>query len=156
MSLNPLQLLIKTRLAAMAYFTTPTVVPIFTEDSGDLENKILTKLGTLGCGVAVTVLIPSGRHCDPRKGAPTNLLLEAEITVSENSIINRDATGAQKPAYSAIREIIKHASEGGLQGWWPGAPFSRMEFIEFQADSGTVKGQNLIIYSAKFEVKELL
>ena len=151
-SLSPIQDLIKARIAAQTYFSSPTAVTIITEDDGDIETRVLTAIAGLG-GMAVLILVPTGENVDPGKsGAVYSLNIEVHLV--ESPIINR--AGMNKPAYVACRKLLASVASGGLDGWDPGAPFSPLEAQGYEATAGEVNSQGLIIYTAKFKCSETI
>lgn len=160
MSLNPLQDRIKARLARIAYFTTPRSVPVVTVDDGDILTKILEKTSALDGGLAICVLTPVGQNGNPDLPG-VNLTLQVEIAVVEISVINRAATGLQKPSYEAARKLMRPVMNkgedlGGLHFWEPGAPFAKLKLQSFEEVTATVKGKGLLVYRVMFECREII
>lgn len=152
---NPIQERIVAQLQKNLYFTAPKAIPLLTVDQGDIQDLILEKVNVTG-GVAVTILTPTGSNPEPHSGA-VNLDLEIEISVSEIAVINRGTTGIGKPAYAVLRKLMapyQPNNQGGLHHWRPGAPFTRLEFEDFDEFGVKVKGASIVTYRAIFGVRE--
>lgn len=151
-ALSPIQDLIKTRIAAQSYFLTPAAVTVITEDDGDIETSVLAAIAGLG-GMAVLILVPVGQNVDPGKsGGVYSLYIECHCV--ESPLINR--AGMNKPAYTACRKLLASVGSGGLDGWDPGVPFSKLEAQGYDATSGKVNDLGLIVYTAKFKSSETI
>jgi len=151
-ALSPIQDLIKTRVAAQTYFSSPTAVEIVTEDDGDIETRVLSAVAGLG-GMAVLILVPTGDNVDPGKSGAV-YTLNIEVHLVESPIINR--AGMNKPAYEACRKLLASVAQGGLDGWEPGGAFTKLEAQGYDATAGEVNSQGLIIYTAKFKCSETI
>lgn len=97
-------------IAAAQYFAGIT---IHTEKVGDLANVLTTQLAKLG--LAIVVLVPDALD-GKDVGADIRQTLRIVVEVSELVLVNQGATGTQKPALVAVREIIKaiHRKPNGL------------------------------------------
>lgn len=155
---NPIQERVVEQLQKNLYFTAPKAIPLLTVDAGDLQDLILQKVNVVGGGVAVTVLTPFGENPEPNSGA-VNLDLQLEISASEIHLVNRAASGINKPAYAVIRQIMRPYrpdNQGGLHFWKPGPPFTRLELQDFDEIGVKVKGASILTYRAIFGVREML
>jgi hypothetical protein len=161
---NPIQLRIKTQLLLNPYFSdalvvTPNPVPIITADDGDIEGEIERQVSIYTGGMAITILIPFGSQIDP-KVPRTQLQNIIEVSASEETVINRSATGFQKKAYDAIRKIMapwKSNGLGGLHHWEPAGGWGRFELKDFgEFGAKTKSGKTLLLYRALFEATETI
>lgn len=101
---------VRSLIAAAPYFAGQT---IHTEKVGDLLNVLTTQLAKLG--LAIVVMVPDAMGGQD-VGADIRQTLRIVVEVSELVLVNQGATGTQKPALVAVREIIKaiHKKPNGL------------------------------------------
>lgn len=162
----PIQDLIKAELLRNRYFSdaaamTPRPVPIISIDDGDIETNLESKVtGVLTGGLAISILLPFGNNLEPEHFV-TCPVFAVTISAAEYSLVNRAATGFQKPAYNAIRKLSapwQADGGGGLNAWNPGPPFSAFKFIGFPDPfrQKTKNGNSLLIYTAVFETSEMI
>ena len=156
---------IKNFLLGHPWIALGPAIPVFTQDDGDLVNKISITLGPAGVGICVLITIPAGHNLDPRSHR-VELVEQVEIRVIECPIINRAAGGTQKTAYQTIRAImapwkgsrqpsVVDPAQLGLAGWCPGvAGCSHLRLIHFAAETDP-SGQSLML-GALFEFNETL
>ncbi|MEK9752257.1 MAG: hypothetical protein VW338_03470 [Rhodospirillaceae bacterium] len=109
-TLTTIQDAIRDRLAAVPYFATAPAIPVLSESHGDLANEMAIQLDQLGIGAVVktTSLQPSADLPDRA------LQMSLAISIGELVVLNRSATGSQKPAMSAALEAWN-----SLNGWTP-------------------------------------
>ena len=107
--LKGIQAGVAARLASDPYFSNVTIV---TENIGDIENKIQTAIAKLG--VCVIVVTPSASMAAPDAPAPYFNNIKVLVRVVENVVLNRSASGANKPA-SDVAEIVASL----LHQWTP-------------------------------------
>ena len=152
---NAIQDAIKTYLTAHPWFTANGVtVPVFSQDEGDLENKIAASLSDLTCGLALLVTVPAGTNREPNS-ARVSLESTLEIQCIEMPIISRAVGGIGKTAYQAARVICSPngSANKGLHDWRGTTHCSALSLQGFSAETNERGG---LIYSVRFTFNETI
>jgi hypothetical protein len=90
------------RLRTDGFFTN---IEVITERLGDIEKRINQSLGSIKAGICVIIVTPVANVTSPNLAGPYFGEVKVVVRVIENTIINRSATGTQKPA-SKVAEIV--------------------------------------------------
>ncbi len=153
---NPIQDQIKTYLAAHPWFSSPSAVPVFCQDEGDLANKLAAALGDLAGGLAIVIATPSGVNRQP-DSARVCLESTLEIQCRENPLINRGPGGLGKTAYTAARVLAAPfaSASRGLHDWKPEGPgLGALAFQNYTAENAPDSGE--LLYNVRYTFSEVI
>lgn len=153
---HPIQDLIKAYLQAHPWFLTPSATPVFSQDEGDLVNKLATAMGGINGGLAILVTTPSGVNRQP-ESARVCLESTVEIQCYEVPLVSRGPGGSGKTAYAAARVVAspQGSSNQGLHGWRPASGgCGTLVFTGYTAETNLESGG--LLYCARFTFKEVL